>query len=677
MSEQIKSADQCCQTAKDRLRERDFKGAAKICLDALQQHPQHAHLLTLMARVSLARRQSGEARMWAEKAISQDSGIARAHEIRADVCVVVGDPVTALQSISKAAELNPEAAHLQLKLANILNWLGRPQPAIEAYERSLRCHHPGDELVMAARLERQGRLKEAVAAYNDILVTDPDNAETLRLLARQSANAGARDEAITLLKRAVRKNPDFAAGWEDLGRLAMGRQNYELACEIAQELIRLEPHLGVHYTMLAFATESTGDPEGALDYYRQALQLQPDHEGALGGMGNLLKTLGRQDEAIECFRKCIQLLPEHGEYWFNLANLKTFRFSDPEVAQMEKHLANPHLPEASRANFCFALAMAMENRREFPRAFGYLRQGNGIRHNQEGYRHATTRDLHDRLMATFTPDLLDRFENVGCNDPAPVFIVGLPRSGSTLIEQILASHSRVEGTQELGELARTINGINVAGGKVYPEVVPDLPEEKFSELGQTYLELTKKFRVGDPLFTDKNPANFAHVGLLKLILPRAKIINARRHPLDSCLGSFKQLFSRGGSFSYDLIELGQYYLQYQRLMDHWHRLMPGRVLDVHYEDIVADVEGQVRRMLEYCELPYEEACVRFHETRRAVRTASAEQVRQPIYRSSLSWWRNYEAELEPLIQVLAPVLEKMPVDQRPAALGGPAAGGGS
>jgi hypothetical protein len=262
----------------------------------------------------------------------------------------------------------------------------------------------------------------------------------------------------------------------------------------------------------------------------------------------------------------------------------------------------------------------------------------------------------------------------GNPEPAPIFIVGLPRSGSTLIEQILSSHSKVDGTHELRDLALTIRSIPKmrGSGAPYPKNVANIDEEGFKSLGSEYIERTRKHRGDRAFFTDKNPNNFVHVGLLHLILPNAKIINAMRHPLDSCFGSYKQLFAKGQPFTYDLVELGQYYLQYQRLMDHWHEVLPGKVLDVQYEQVVVDLEGQVRRILEYCELEWEESCLQFHETSRAVRTASSEQVRLPIYSSAVNTWRHYQSHLGALIEVLGPLLAELPESDRPATPGGPA-----
>ena len=337
---------------------------------------------------------------------------------------------------------------------------------------------------------------------------------------------------------------------------------------------------------------------------------------------------------------------------------------------MRKMVEEENLLDEPRVNFLFSLGKHYETEKDFNRAFEYYRQGSDIRRAQETYDPVHTQVIHDRIIEVFNQEFLVAREDWGDPDPAPILIVGLPRSGSTLIEQILASHSQVEGTQELPDLSRRIGEINRHGRKgiVYPAAVKEFNEADVLMLGQRYLQDTLRYRTGAPFFIDKMPNNFPSVGLLNLILPNAKVINARRHPLDSCLGSWKQLFFNGQAFTYDFFELGQYYLQYQRVMDHWHRVLPGKVLDVHYEDMVRDQENQTRRILEYCGLPFEDQCLKFYETKRAVNTASSEQVRQPIYTKALNFWRNYEHLLGELIEQLEPLLKDLPEEDQPKSL---------
>lgn len=337
--------------------------------------------------------------------------------------------------------------------------------------------------------------------------------------------------------------------------------------------------------------------------------------------------------------------------------MKTFRFSDDDIGAMESLLQDEELEDLAAVQLCNALGFAYEGRKDFEQAFIYFQKGNEKRRESESYDPVQTELATESQIKVFDQQFIQNCEGHGDADPSPIFIVGLPRSGSTLIEQILASHSQVEGTHELNDLAMTVRSIP-HGEKMdrFPENLPNMEPHLWSELGDYYLQRTMKFRDGAPRFIDKNPNNFIYVGLLHLILPNAKIINARRGPLDSCFGSYKQLFAKGQSFTYDLTEIGEYYMQYQRLMDHWHGVLPGVVLDVQYEEVVADLETQVKRLLDYCELPFEQACMDFHQTERAVKTASSEQVRQPIYSSSVDLWKNYEENLGELIEVLEPLL---------------------
>jgi len=383
-----------------------------------------------------------------------------------------------------------------------------------------------------------------------------------------------------------------------------------------------------------------------------------------------LKTIGRQEESIDAFRRCIRSNPAFGEAYWSLANLKTFEFSPEEVAVMENMVEDKNLADEPRVNFFLSLGKHYENEKDYGRAFEHYQRGNDLRREHEIYDPVQTQVVHDRIIEVFSREFLEERKGWGDPDDSPILVVGLPRSGSTLIEQILASHSMVEGTMELPDLSRVITELSKRSPKrtEYPEAVVNLDEETISAMGRAYLQSTMRYRSGKAYFIDKMPNNFSSVGFLSLVLPNAKVIDARRHPLDSCLGSYKQLFFKGQSFTYEQFELGHYYLQYRRIMEHWRDVLPGKVLDVHYEQMVSDQENQTRRLLEYCGLPWEDRCLRFYETERAINTASSEQVRQPIYTKAVHFWRNYEPHLAELIETLEPLLREMPEEDRPATL---------
>ena len=349
-------------------------------------------------------------------------------------------------------------------------------------------------------------------------------------------------------------------------------------------------------------------------------------------------------------------------------NLKTFKFEPEEVKVMRKMVEDENLADEPRINFFLSLGKHFEHEKNYDLAFEHYRRGNDLRREHEIYDPVQTQVVHDRVIEVFSREFLAEREGWGDPDPAPILIVGLPRSGSTLIEQILASHSMVEGTMELPDLSRLTAELSKRspGRTEYPEAVTDLDQDNVQAMGEAYLKTTMRYRTGKAYFIDKMPNNFALVGFLHLILPNAKVIDARRHPLDSCLGSYKQLFFKGQSFTYEQFELGHYYLQYRRIMDHWNAVLPGKVLDLHYEQMVLDQENQTRRLLEYCGLPWEDQCLRFYETERAINTASSEQVRQPIYTGALNFWRNYESHLGELIETLEPLLKDLPEKDQPS-----------
>jgi tetratricopeptide (TPR) repeat protein len=383
--------------------------------------------------------------------------------------------------------------------------------------------------------------------------------------------------------------------------------------------------------------------------------------GALLGIGHVLKAVGRYDEAVAAYAECIRQRPEQGETYWSLANLKTYRFDDPTVAEMERRVTDGKLSTQSEVNFLFALGKAWEDREDYERAWAHYSRGNSKQRATVSYDPVQTETMNDRLLRTFGREFLASRTDAGLDDPAPIFIVGLPRSGSTLLEQVLASHSQVEGTSELPYLSRVASWLNRnrVDGINYPEAVRELDAAHLRSLGEDYLNYARMHRRTDASrFIDKMPNNFPHVGLLALILPQAKIIDARRHPLDACLSCYRQLFARGQNFTYDLTEIGEYYLQYQRLMDHWADVLPGRVLTVQYEAVVAGFPEQVRRLLEFCGLPWEDACLRFFESDRPVRTPSSEQVRQPIYDRSVGHWRHYAGHLDELLAVIEPIRDR-------------------
>lgn len=659
--------------AQAHLRAGDAAGALSICDVGLKEWPGDANFLCLAARANLLLKKTDKARDLLEEAIRLHPDFAVAHDVFGDLMFSLGYADAAIRAYEQALRLDPARPAIITKIEKIEELKKHPGRQVESRGRGsapARRMAFEDEINTALAHRRAGEPHKAETIYRDILNRDRDHVEAARLLAGIAVENNKLRDAEVFLRHAAIKAPDYVRLWVDLANVLREQDRHDEALECVEKALALAPDLAESHMLYATVIGALGDHEGAIRSFRKALEISPEKSGAMCNIGHHLKTIGRQDESIAMYRQCIAVNPDHAESYWSLANLKTFQFEQLEVETMLELLSEAKLADNSRAQIHNALGLHFEREQEYDRAFRHFEQCNLITRKAETYDPVDNEDIHDRAISIFTPDFIDANDGNGCEDVSPIFIVGLPRSGSTLIEQILASHSQVDGTHELGELGRTVQAFRRASGKGlnFPEIAQEIATESWSGLGEDYISATMKYRAGAPFFIDKNPNNYLLTGLLRLALPNAKVINARRHPLDSCLGSYKQLFASGQPFSYDLEEVGEYYLQYQRLMDHWHQLLPGFVLDVQYENVVTDLEAQVGRILEFCGLPFENGCLRFYETDRAVKTASSEQVRRPIYASSVNLWRNYEIHLDELIRVIEPVLVNLPLADSPAIL---------
>ena len=640
------------------LRVGDLEAAKAACLDTLEQHPADTNLLCLLGTVLVRQGRPDEAENALRPALWQQPDFAAAHAGLGNALMIQHRTEEALECFQAAIKLEPDNGQVHFKLSRVLAELGRNDEAEQARQEAAKYAPNQAALAAAAEHRHAGRLAQAEKHYQEILLREPGNAEVLRSLAGCAMDRKQFGDAIVLLRRAIEHAPDSMRAWNALGSALLAHKDFDAAIEAFSRAAAIEPGLAHTRLMLGKALSLASNYHQAIDAFRAGLDIQPGHAGCLLGLGHCLKTIGRTDEAVQNYRASIAGQPTFGEAYWSLADLKSFRFEPAEIQSMQTHVDDTSLPEETRIHFRFALGKACEDEHDYRAAFEHYRRGNLARRARESYDPVATEVLHDRIIDVFTPDFLAEHADSGDPDPAPIFIVGLPRSGSTLIEQILASHSQVAGTRELPDLPNVIRAIDrqATGAERYPEILRHCTGDRLRELGRQYLASTQRHRSGLPHFTDKLPNNFSATGLLALILPNAKIINTRRHPLDSCMGSFKQLFASGQAFTYDLLELGEYTLDYQRIMDHWHTVLPGRILDVHYEQLVADQEAETRRLLEFCGLPWEAACLRFYATDRAINSASSEQVRQPLYASSVHHWRHYEAELGELIEILQPLL---------------------
>ncbi|MEX2125306.1 MAG: sulfotransferase [Woeseia sp.] len=571
----------------------------------------------------------------------------------------------AIDALRKAVQIDPKHGGAWRTLGDQLSAAGEDAAADQAYERHLAVSTRHPEMVEAASALQQGKLAIAERLTRDVLKKDPVDVVAIRMLAAIGIKLGQLDDAKNLLERCLQLAPSFHLARHGYALVLFRRYELDEALAQIDRLLAVEPNNPNYLILKGTILVRKGDHVPALELYERILENYSVQATAHLNYGHTLKTVGRLDEGISAYRKSIELNPAAGEAYWSLANLKTFRFTDEDIEEMRKQL----LPEGgdpdNRAHFAFALGKAFEDRGNFDESFEHYRRGNEIRYKLQRYNARANAVNAARQIRTLDREFFAARRGWGCPAQGPIFIVSLPRAGSTLLEQILASHSQVEGTAELPDIIAISRRLGQKSRKNpasnYPEILADLSAEQVRELGESYMSTTQVQRRGKPFFIDKMPNNFQHIGLIHLILPNAKIIDARRHPMAGCFSCFKQLFARGQTFTYDLTNLGRYYRDYVRLMDHWEEVLPGRVHRVQYEDMVDDTEAQIRAVLDYCGLDFEEQCLRFYETDRAIRTPSAEQVRKPVYKEGLEHWRNYEKHLGPLKEALGPVLERYPI----------------
>ena len=597
-------------------------------------------------------RQWQEAQSYLDRLLLLAPEHGRGHQERGHLLRAQEMPGVALLSYQRACQINPAldaSWRGQLEMALQVNDEVQANQARHQLQRLQALPKP---LVAATDLLAQRKLLKAENLCRQFLQKVPRHVEAMRLLADIGVRLGAMDDAEFLLESAVLFEPDNQQVRIDYVQVLRKRQKFANALGQAKLLLDSAQDNPQFQSLYAIELMQTGDYTGALDYFDRVLARLPGDAITLTSRGHALKTSGQQEEAVESYRMALAGHPDHGEAYYSLANLKTYRFTAAEVNRMQQQEGSVSANPMSQVYLMFALGKAHEDLGEYSTAFNYYQQGNRLKRAQSGY-DAQKMGVELQAQTTFfSKDVFTSRPDSG--DPAcdPIFIVGLPRAGSTLLEQILASHSLVDGTLELPNILSIAQSLRRRGqgegSAEYPTIIADMPALELRELGEKYLAETAIHRQDAPYFIDKMPNNFRHIGLIKLILPNAKIIDARRHPMACCFSGYKQLFAEGQEFSYDLDDLGSYYRDYVTLMDHWQTVLPGDILQVNYEQVVGDLEGQVRRVLDYCGLPFEAQTLEFHDTERSVRTASSEQVRQPLYRDGLDQWRNFEAELQPL-----------------------------
>jgi tetratricopeptide (TPR) repeat protein len=610
-----------------------------------------------------------------------------------------GKVAPALEILERVVADSPQFSHARVDLARAYRQDGRPEAARKELRRVLKerpSFEPawlayGDLLVdmgqfvdarfafEQARLfdPQRERVEQATAAlsrgdyrssedmFRDVLKRDASHLAALAGLAAVAIRAGNARDAERLLSHARNRSAHHPLVQRAWGHAQLADNRLIDAEAAFRELLSLEPQNPQNWSALGAVYIRLLRQNEALSAYEEAARLDPSQISFRLAVGHVNKSLGRRARCEDAYRECLRRDPMSAEAYWSLADLKNYFFSDTELAAMQDLLAAP--PGADRAQLHFAIARALEQREKYAEAFGHYAAGNALRSKTSPFSIETFEAKSNRIRACFDPEFFRSRIAAGHPDPAPIFIVGLPRSGSTLVEQILASHSQVEGTMELHNILAMVRELDHldAARDGYPERARALAADELTALGRRFIEETAALRSGRARFIDKMPNNFSHVGLIHAILPNAKIIDVRRHPMDACFSTYKQHFAEGQSFSYDLEDLGRYYRCYLSVMDHWDEVLPGKVFHLQYEQLVREPDGTIRSLLDHCGLPFEAATLDFHHTDRPVRTASSEQVRQPLYASGVGYWKRFATALEPLRASLGDCLERFSTWETP------------
>ena len=643
-----------------RLLEAQPELAAEQAREILLAAPGHALAELYLALAQRALGDNDAALQRLAALVATQPNWAAAHYELGVTLATTGSGDAAIDALRRAVQLKPDFTDAWRALGDHLNAIGDATGADRAYAAQIKAATHDPRLLEPAAALCDGRIAVAEALLREHLKQFPTDVAALRLLAEVAARLGRYSDAEHLLARCLELAPGFTAARQNYA-LVLHRENKPIeALDEVNRLLATEPRNPSYRNLKAAVLVRVGEYAAAMQLYQSVLADYPLQAKVWMSYGHALKTSGRQQPSIDAYRRSIALTPSLGEAYWSLANLKTFRFAAAELAAMRAQLARSDISDDDRVHLHFAIGKALEDDAHYAESFAQYSAGNALQRTRQPYDADETTQNVARATQLFTREFFASRPG-GAPDADPIFIVGLPRAGSTLLEQILASHSQVEGTMELPNIISLARELGERKSKSaqskYPQVLTHLDAMQRHELGRRYVEQTRIHRkTAAAFFIDKMPNNWAHVGLIHLILPNAKIIDARRHPLGCCFSGFKQHFARGQAFTYSLDDLGHYYRDYVELMTHFDTVLPGRVHRVIYESMVTDTETEVRRLLEYCGLPFEAQCLRFYENARAVRTASSEQVRQPIYRDGVDQWQHFAAWLDPLQRALGPAL---------------------
>jgi tetratricopeptide (TPR) repeat protein len=647
-----------------RLLQRDPRVAAEQAAEILKVATGHPHARLILGA---AHRIAGHTQAALEvlEPLAREQPGAGAVFLELAVALAESDRVTeAIRALRRAVTLRPDLADGWRLLADQLDAAGDAGGADQARARFIEAATRDPRLLEAAAALVANDLPAADARLHAHLQSYPTDVAALRMRAEVAARLRRVIDAQQLLERCLELAPGFDAARQNYAMLLNRSGRAQAALKQIEQLLAKSPRDPGYRNLRAAILANLGDYDETIHVYEGLLREQPAQPKMWMSHGHALRTAGRQADSVAAYRRAISLAPTLGEAYWSLANLKTFRFGEEEARAMRGALGRDDLEDEDRLHLEFALGKMLEDEQSYQESFAHYARGNALRRKSHPYSADDNTDFIRRSTTLFSADFFAARAGAGCPARDPIFIVGLPRAGSTLLEQILASHSQVEGTMELPDVPRIAHELNAQAherGKPFPEMLAELDHHELHALGAGYIESTRVQRkTGTAFFIDKNPNNCLYVGLIQLMLPNARIIDARRHPLACGFSCFKQHFARGQSFTYALEDLGRYYRDYVELMAHFDCLLPDRIHRVIYETVVADTQAEIRRLLAYCNLPFQEACLRFYENERAVRTASSEQVRQPIFHEALEQWRNYEPWLGPMKETLGPVLEEYP-----------------
>jgi FimV-like protein len=662
-------ADALSQQAQDRLRGAYLKALEAVRIGRLQSaeqqlrdiqrnHPGEINSLHLLGVTLLAQGRLASALEVLEGVAASAPDFLHARVDLARAYREDGRLESARALLRQVVQEKPAVESAWLAYGDVLVDLGKFPDAGFAFEqaRQLDPHRARIEQATAALTAGDFRSSEDI--FREVLKSDPSHIGALTGLAAVALRASNTRDAERLLTHARRRSAHHPLIHRAWGHTMLAAGRLSEAEQTFKEVLRLEPENPQNWAALGSVYIRLLRQEDALAAYEQAARLNPRQAAFRLAVGHVNKTLGRRTHCEAAYRQCLQLAPTFAEAYWGLADLKNYTFSDAELTAMRELLGTAKSTDAAQLHF--AIGRALEQRECYPEAFRHYAEGNALRRQTAPFSIERFEAKSARVMACFDRELFRVRAGSGHTDPAPIFIVGLPRSGSTLVEQILASHSQVEGTMELPNILAMVRELDhrTANRDGYPESIRPLSSEELAGLGHRFIADTRALRTDKARFIDKMPNNFSHIGLIHLILPNAKIIDVRRHPMDACFSTFKQYFAEGQTFSYDLVDLARYYRTYLALMDHWDEVLPGRVMHLQYEQLISDPQATVQRLLEYCELPFEAATLQFHANRRPVRTASAEQVRQPLYTSGVGYWKRFAPQLQPLQESLGDCLKR-------------------